>query len=140
MQGNNLSNSLTSRVLVVSEVVLIKDEHEETSKLGWFKTMFDHRVTWTPNMAILSKLWQWSNKQGLRMELTFIGDEMVKEAPHLWEMLDKGSANPFTDWVPYESRMKIANDLAYRPDILYVIDIPGNTSAYGGKGVTLEYL
>ena len=139
MKGNDLSSEPTRRCYVVSDVVLHKHETEETSKTGWLKTMFKSRVVWVPDLAILSKLWRFSSNNGIRMELVFLG-EMVKEAPSLWDMLEKGSANPFWDWVPYESRMALANDLPYRPDILWIIDLPGSTSAYGGKGSTMEYL
>lgn len=140
MMGNDLSSAPTRRCLVLSEVVLHREEREETSKLGWFKTMFSSRVTWIPDLANLSKLWRWSSQQGMRLELVFVGDEMVKEAPHLWDMLDKGSANPFSDWVPYEYHTKLAEDLPYRPDILWIIDIPPRTRMYGGRGVALEHL
>jgi hypothetical protein len=136
--GNDLSSEPTRRYLVLADTVLIRDEQSSESK-GWFKKFLYSREVWVPDMGALSKLWRWSSSQGVRLELVFI-DEMVGDATQIWDMLDKGSANPFSDWVPYENLQIMARDLSYRPDILGVVCHAGTSAVFGGKGFTMEWI
>jgi hypothetical protein len=136
MQGNDLDNRPTHRYWVLADSVLIKDEHDETSKRGWFKTMFSHRVVYTPDAAALSSLWRFSQSTGARLELVFVGD-LAKDATYLWDSIDKHAANPFNDWHVFESIDKVVQQVPYRPDILGYIDMPSRSAYYGGKGLTL---
>lgn len=138
MKGNDLSNSLTPRYLVLADTVFIKHEQSEEKK-GWFSKFLYNREVWMPDMAALSKLWRWSSSMGYRLELVFIGD-MVTDAPEMWDLLDKGSANPFSDWIPYENYERLSRDLPYRPDIMGIICHPGPSAMFGGKGTTMEWI
>lgn len=138
MMGNDLSNAPTRRYWVISDAVLMVDTTVDEKKSRWWKrgqTKEVHERT-VPDLAALSKLWRWSSLQGVRLDLVFVGD--TSAAPTLWEMLDRGSANPFADWVPYENFSGVTRDMAYRPDVLGVIDIPERSAIYGGRGLTMN--
>ena len=138
MRGNDLSNEPTRRYWVVVDAVLVADTSVEEKKTRWWKrgqtTGYSRRMM--PDLAVLSKLWRWSASQGVRLELLFV--ENTGDASAVWDMLEKGAANPFSDWLPYESFGKIAHDIAYRPDLLGIIDIPERCAIYGGKGLTVN--
>jgi len=140
MKGNDLEAGLTRRYLVTAETVLLKDVTTNSISKGWFSKHLHSRDIWMPDMGMLSKLWRWSASGGIRLELVFIG-EMSKDAVQIWDMLDKGSANPFNDWHIYENHEALARILPYRPDILGVIcPGAGSSAMYGGKGITMEWL
>lgn len=139
MKGNDLSADPTRRYLVLSDAVFQKITKLEKNKQGFLKVLNWKKVTWMPDLAALAQLWQFSSKHGVRLELVFVGQD-AREAPGLWDMLDKGSANPFSDWVGYEEHTDISRSLAYRPDILGVVDLPERVSMYGGRGTLLEGL
>lgn len=134
MQGNDLSNEPTRRYWVLSEVVLLEQEIE--SEKRWFRTKT--RVLQIPDPAALSELWRFSVAHGVRMELVFAG-EAASDAVPVWDALDKMS-NPFSDWLGFESISAVAKAIPYRPDLMGVIDVPGRSAVYGGKGLTLGSL
>ena len=139
MKGNDLANSITPRYYVMAEVVFRRVEKAEQPRKGWLRTMFTKRIYFLPDLTVLSRLWRWSAQAGVRLELVFAGD-LVPEAPELWRLLDEGSANPFSDYQLFETVDSISAHLAYRPDLLGVIDAPDRAVAFGGRGLTLEML
>ena len=141
MKGNDISNEPAYRYWVMAEVCFDRDEQTEEEKRGWFKTMFSHRVIWTPDPAAMSELWRFAHEYGVRLDLVFVAD-MAKDATYLWDSLEKATvaANPFSDYHVMESVDKIAKQLPYRPDILGYIDQPSRFMAFGGKGMTVRSL
>lgn len=136
MKGNDLDNAPTRRYYVLSDVVFLKKSSLEREQ-SFLKKFLRHKITWMPDLASLSRLWKFSEKHGVRLELVFVGDD-AKDAVELWEVLDKGSANPFSDWVGFEHHEDIARSLAYRPDLLGVVDVPERVAMYGGRGMLAE--
>ena len=139
MKGGDLDNQPQYRYWVLAEVCFDRDEQTEESKRGWLKTMFSHRVIWTPDPAAMSELWRFSHEYGVRMELVFVGD-MAKDATYLWDSIEKQAANPFSDYHVIESIDKVVKQVPYRPDILGYIDLPSRYMAYGGKGAVIGAL
>lgn len=136
MQGGDLSNAVTPRYWVVADTVFTHDTNVSTRK-HWWSSHTTTKHVWMPDMGVLSHLWRWSSSLGVRLELVFIGD-LASDAVHLWDMLEKSAANPFSDWHIFESTHGITKALPYRPDLKGVIDIPQRSSYYGGKGLQLE--
>lgn len=138
MQGNDLSSAPTSRGMVVSDVFLNREDHADEER-RLFRSMFRKRSIVVPDLAVLSQLWRWSSAQGVRLEALFIGSEAT-DAVSVWDMLDRSTANPFTDWHVFENYSSVAHVLPFRPDVLWIVDIPARTAIYGGKGITVEHL
>jgi hypothetical protein len=137
MQGGNLDNTPSYRYWVMADSVLLRDEQDEETKRGWFKTMFSKRIIWTPDQAALSELWRFSHTHAAKMELVFVGD-MAKDATYLWDSIDRHAANPFGDWHVFESLDKVVQVVPYRPDILGYIALPSQVGFFGGKGLTVR--
>ena len=84
-------------------------------------------------MMALSMLWQWSASLGLRLEMLFLGGAAM-DGPEIWDMMERGSSNPFADYLVFEGRGAAAKELPYRPDIVGVIDVPEHRAVWGGRG------
>jgi hypothetical protein len=134
MQDNDLSSAPTRRIWVLSDVVLDITE-EEVEERRWFRYTSQTKRIVGPDLGALSRLWRWSSSVGLRLELIFVSEP---SAPEVMDMLDRGAANPFSDYHVFEFRKDVANVLPYRPDIAGVIDSPEYTAMYGGRGLLLE--
>lgn len=139
MKGGDLSNAPTYRYWVTAEVCFHKDESESSEKKGWFSNVFRQKVLLTPDLRVLSHLWRWSSRLGVRLELVFMG-ELAQDAIDMWDLLEKSAANPFNDWVAMESPQDIQKTLPFRPDIAGIIDLPERSAYYGGRGLRLENL
>ena len=139
MQGGDLSAQPTYRYWVAAELCFIKDESSSQEKKGWFSQLFRERVMLVPDLRVLSHLWRWSNKLGVRLELIFFGD-LAADAVSMWDLLEKSAANPFNDWHAMEGPTDVQKILPFRPDIAGVIDLPERSAFYGGRGLRLEQL
>lgn len=139
MQDNDLSSSPTRRYWVTADVVFRASETTDEKKIGWFHWLRTDRVTFTPDFRIMSMVWQWSVRLGVRMELVFFGD-FVTDAPELWQALEDGAANPFSDYLVFGTITDVVNMLPYRPDLMGVIDVAGRSTVFGGKGLTIANL
>ena len=139
MQGGDLSAAPTYRYWVGAELCFVKDESETKEKTGWFSQMFRQRVMLVPDLAVLSHLWRWSSRLGVRLEIVFFG-ELAADAVVMWDLLEKASANPFSDWIVMESPTDVQKALPFRPDIAGVIDLPERSAFYGGKGLRMEHI
>jgi hypothetical protein len=139
MKNGDLSNSLTHRYWVMSDVVFISEETTVTKKSGWFGKDTSTKTATVPDMAVLSLLWRFSDRLGVRMELIFLGDHAVG-APELWALLERSAANPFTDWHAVEGTSQIIRDIPFRPDLMGIIASPIDSARFGGRGLTIASL
>jgi hypothetical protein len=138
VKDNDLSAAPTRRYYVLSDVVFRMDETTVTTK-KMLRTSTTTQTVIVPDMSVLSLLWRFSERMGVRMELVFVGDHAVG-APGLWDMLERTAANPFNDWHAMEDYNKILQDLPYRPDLLGVIALPIDSARFGGRGLTIANL
>lgn len=138
MKDNDLSAAPTQRFWVTGDVVFARETETETKKTGWFNSLRSERVLVTPDLATMSRLWQWSATSGVRMELIFFGD-LTADAPGLWQMLDQ-VANPFSDYLVFEDINAVVKQIPFRPDLMGIIDLPSRSAMYGGKGLTTASL
>lgn len=139
MKDNDLSDAPTPRYWVLADVVFTAVEKTDLRKMGWFRKREVNHVTYTPDIRTMSVLWQWSARMGVRLELIFHGD-FFEDTPQLWDALDKSSANPFSDYIEFETINDVVGLLPYRPDLRGVIDIPERAAYYGGLGLTMANL
>jgi hypothetical protein len=138
MQGNDLANSQTYRYYVTAEVVFRRAEENEQTK-RWFSTMLRQKVSWTPDLRVVSHLWRWSSNLGCRLELVFYGD-LASDANFLWDLLEKSASNPFNDWHAFESPKAVQDILPFRPDLMGIIDINERSAFYGSRGLRMDNL
>lgn len=136
MKDNDLSAAPTPRFWVMSDLVFTKVESSEVKKAGWFRKTETITVTRAPDLRVMSELWRWSSRLGVRLELIFVGES---DASGLWDSLLK-AANPFSDYIEFETINEVVSLLNYRPDLLGVIDVPDRSAFYGGRGLTMQEL
>jgi hypothetical protein len=139
MKDNDLSASLTRRYWVLSDVVFVSRETVVTKKSGWFGKETSIETITVPDMAVLSLLWRFSERMGVRMELVFLGEHAVG-APGMWDLLERTAANPFTDWHAIEKYDQILRDIPFRPDLMGIIASPIDSARFGGRGLTIANL
>jgi hypothetical protein len=133
MQGGDISNDSTRRIIVTWEA--ITDEHVAPRRfLGITTGMTMERSL---NPTALLTLWRYTDRQPATVELACFDDADVDKR---MEMLDRIGSNPFRYVVNYDSIDFLVATLAYRPDVIAVIDVPENTARYGGLGVGYNYL
>lgn len=138
MKDNDLSAEPTRRYWVTADVVFSVAETSTEEKVGWFRWLKTDRVSYAPNLAVLSMLWQWSSRLGVRMELVFIGN-FAEDSLNLWQMLEI-SANPFSDYFAFDTVTGVHSMLPYRPDLMGIIDAPDRSATWGSRGLTIESL
>lgn len=136
MKDNDLSAAPTHRYWVLSDLIFTKVESSEVKKSGWFRKTETITVTRAPDLRVLSELWRWSSRYGVRLELIFVGED---DAAGLWDSLLK-AANPFSDYIEFERINDVVGLMDYRPDLLGVIDVPERSAFYGGRGLTMQEL
>lgn len=136
MQGNDLDNSPTRRFWILADAVL-RTEHREVQEKRFLRTVTRERDVTVPDLAALNKLWRYSAEFGVRLELVFIGPQ-AQDAVGTWDMLEKGAANPFSDWLAFETHTQLVEQIPYRSDVLGIVDVPTHSLYYGGKGMTME--
>ena len=135
MKDNDLSAAPTPRYWVMADVVFLHEETKvETRRL--FGRTTTTKILQAPDMAVLSLLWRFSARLGVRLELVFVGD-MAVGAGDLWDMLDRTAANPFSDWQAVQDLHQILRDLPYRPDLMGIIARPIDSAIFGGRGLTI---
>jgi hypothetical protein len=135
MQGNDISNSLPQRLIVIADVIV--DVYEDEKKVLGFVPVKKKRKEY--NRMVLSHLYMVSLKRGYTMELvsfTHSEDEMVE----LMLYLDKVGTNPFRYGTSYKSVDKLVAELPYRPEVIGVIDIPSRLLRYGRWGMDFPSL
>jgi anti-sigma factor ChrR (cupin superfamily) len=146
MQGGDISNLSTPRMWVLEDVVLSREEVlvMTVEKKRWWSRKppephTDEAVIVQP--APVSLLWrhaqQWATS-GMKVELIHIGDEDREEA--IMTILDRGSSSPFSSVISFPTLEAVADHLAYRPDVLNVLDVDDRFMRWGSRGMTLRDL
>jgi hypothetical protein len=134
MQGNDIAGFFSPRVLVHADVVL--DYAEETTKvLGIFNRKHQVRV---PNKQAMAHLWRFSTKVNVLLELFSEDPESVLNA--MMDEMDARGSNPFRYVEGSIDIPTLARDLAYRPDVMGVIDLPSRRLMYGSRYLDLDEL
>lgn len=139
MQGGDISNATSPRIIVLMDVVSKSDVVE--SKRVLLGNKVDRKLIGLDNLA-LSNLWNLANKYGLSVELAAFGtDHWTQEhLDNFMDKLDRRGANPFNYAELYEDIEDFIGELPYRPNLKGVVDLPGRVARYGSWGVELQNL
>ena len=135
MRNGDISNELPKRIIVVADVFL----HVELTVKKKFKVIPIVQVDKTTRRDILSALYLFTTNKGVTLELASyeLTDEQLAET---MEYLDNSGTNPFRYYSSYESMNHLINELPYRPEVVGVIDVPGNLLRYGHWGLDFNNL
>lgn len=128
MEKGDLSNDFPPRVLVSLNIITI--EVEETSRfLGIVPTT---RIRRKYDRIALNKMWQFSSKMGVTLELFDTGCSQA-EMDKVYEDLDRTGLNPFRTCTAYATVGELVRELPFRPEVIGVVDEPDKTFVYGSK-------
>lgn len=109
----------------------------ETKRFLGFPTGVETRRVF--DVVTLNRLWVYTQPLPITLELVNYGVDQ-RTADERMEVLDAHYANPFhlsTAWPNWETLVAV---LAYRPDVVGVIDEPGQQARYGNRGIDMDYL
>ena len=135
MRHGDISNELPQRILVVSDVFLVV-ELTVKRRLRIFPIP---KVEKKIRRDILSALYLFTVRRGITLELVSY-DLTEEQLSETMDYLDKMGTNPFRYFSSYESIGHLVGELPYRPEVIGVIDIPGNLLRYGHWGMDFNNL
>lgn len=128
MLNNDIDNGIPRRVLVNIDVVMTRVE--EKQKRFW---LFTRTVEQTYiNKTMLAALWNYSTRMGVVIELFAVGEEESFVEGFL-NWLDEHVTHPFRSGSVTPDLRVLVSELAYRPDILGVVDLPERGLRYGSR-------
>ena len=130
MRNGDLSNELTKRVLVSTDV-FISSSVEIKKILGIIPKT---EVTYLLDRPVLSRLYLFADRTAYTLEL--VAFEMSEEdLEKIVEDIDSAGTNPFRYSSAYPSVAHLVADLPYRPEVAGVLDIPTRLLRYGHWGM-----
>jgi len=135
MKNGDISNELPKRILVTTDAFSIVD----STIVKKFKIIPKVHKELRIRQDILSRLYLFTTRQGVTLELISYDFE-TEELEELMLTLDAMGTNPFRYCRAYDSIEGVVNHLAYRPEVLGVIDLPKNLLRYGHWGMDFNYL
>ena len=138
MKGNDISNSVVPRLLVVFEGLLgFKDDPSTVTKIRRRLGRKDIVTTedWQMNEPMMHAVWDMVWRRGYTVDVvTFLGDEF---ATALTERFDDEGL-PIGRVLSTKPNL-LARKLAYMPDVAAVYDPePSRRFTYGSKGVPMD--
>ena len=139
MQGGDISNETSPRIIVAIDVV-VDSEIVETKRM-LLGNSTDRKVKGLNNLA-LSNLWNKSNQYGLSVELAGFANELwtQKDLDSLMARLDARGGNPFNYAELYATIDDFIGELPYRNNLKGVVDLPSRVARYGSRGLELQNL
>jgi hypothetical protein len=139
MQGGDISNESSPRIIVVVDVVA-KSEVGETKRLLRTATV-ERKILGLDNLA-LSHLWNMASKYGLSVELAGFENELwtQEHLDNLMARLDSRGGNPFNYAQVYTDIDDFIGELPYRNNLKGVVDLRERVARYGSRGVELQNL
>lgn len=132
MQGGDISNGSPGRIIATMDTFIDTAVVEEKI-LGVFKK---ESIEYSYNRAALSKLWHFSAKVGVVLELVGYG-RTQEEMDRVLDDLNNLGTNPFGYAKAYASIQDVVDELPYRPELLGVVDVPTNALRYGSKYIDI---
>lgn len=128
MKNGDLSNEVPPRILVNVDTFT----NTTTMVTRKFKVLpkISHHVTFDKMM--LSKLYMFAVNKGVTLEM-FSYELDQDDINMLHAELDRVGTNPFRYATAYASSKQLVKDLAYRPEVLGVYDIPSRELMYGSR-------
>jgi hypothetical protein len=129
MYKGDLSNEAPKRVLVNSDVLLIKMPKIE--KKYKFLSVKSEEILF--DRLLLNKFYVYTTHAGVTLELISF-EYKEKELERLYNDIERAGTNPFRYYTAYSSPKALASDLPYRPEVIGVID-PEHQLMYGKWGL-----
>lgn len=130
MRKGDISNELTKRVIVTTDVFL-KVDVSVKKKYKIFSTVEKNK---TIRRDILSRLYLFTTNRGVTLELASF-DMSEEELAKFVDRLDNAGTNPFRYFTSYESVNHLVQELPYRPEVIGVLDTPDKLLRYGHWGL-----
>ena len=131
MYKGDISNDAPKRVLVAENLIIIKQPRIE-KKFKFIPTV-KHDIVY--DRVLLNKLYQYTTRHGVTLELVSF-DHKLEDLELIYNELDRAGVNPFRGFSYYKSPNKLASDLAFRPEVIGVLD-PDNQLVYGSFGLDI---
>jgi len=131
MYKGDISNDSPKRILVVESLIVVKQSRIEKK----FKFIPVVKTDVIYDRIMLNKLYQYTTQKGVTLELVSFENDL-DDLEIIYNDLDRAGVNPFRGFSHYKSPRALASDLAYRPEVIGVID-PGNQLVYGSFGLDL---
>jgi len=131
MLNGDISNEGPKRILVAESLIVMKQPRLEKK----FKVFPSIKYDVLYDRIMLNKLWQYTTKHEVTLELISFEHD-YDQLGEIYEKLDSAGLNPFRGYSYYKSPGKLAKDLAFRPEVVGVLD-PENQLRYGSKGLDL---
>jgi len=128
MQGGDLSNETSKRVVVTIDCIL--NRTPTIKKLLGLIPYTQEEVTYDRQM--LSRFWRYSVNNGFILELVGFGYS-DKEMQEFMDDLDNLGTNPFNYVKAYNVVADLVAEMPYRQELICVIDIPPRALRYGSK-------
>jgi hypothetical protein len=129
MLNGDISNAAPKRVLINADVLLIK--YTKVKKKFKIFSSFEEELVF--DRFLLNKFYLYSSRQGVTLELVSFEYKLDK-LELMYNELDRAGLNPFRGFSYYSSPRKLAAELAYRPEVIGVID-PEHQLMYGKWGL-----
>jgi len=129
MLNGDISNAAPKRVLINADILLIK----QTKIKKKFKVLKILEEEIGFDKFLLNKFYLFSSRQGLTLELVSF-DYKLDKLEVIYNDMDRVGLNPFRGFSYYPSPKKLAAELAYRPEVVGVID-PEHQLMYGKWGL-----
>jgi hypothetical protein len=131
--GGDIDNALVQGWMVTLEA--LTNDSVVVPKKRMFKS-WDVVARETPiDVLNLGRLWQISNKVGLRFECV-VFERPQEYVDALEKHLDRLGAHPITYVTGYVSRKALLQALPFRPDIAAVVDTKPGALFWGRRGIT----
>jgi hypothetical protein len=125
MRGGDISNETPMRVVVTLDCIL---DRRPTFKKVLGVAVSGEEVTY--NRQSLSLFWRFAETYSYKLELVGYGFSQ-NEMDEVLEDLDNLGTNPFNYAKAYRVPADLVAELAYRPELKHVIDIPERGLRYG---------
>ena len=133
MERGDISNESPPRVLVHLDVV-VQRKPEISKVLGIIPVM---KMIQSYDPMALNRLWLFTSRNSVNLELFDVGCSK-EDMDQVYEEIDSAGTNPFR-WVSaHRSNQTLVSSLAYRPEVIGVVDIPERAFRYGSKYFDLE--
>jgi len=129
MYKGDISNAAPKRVLVNADILFIKMT-TTYKKFKFFSRTSEHLDF---DRFLLNKLFLYTSRAEVTLELVSF-DYKITELEEIFNKIERAGVNPFRDFSYYVSPKKLAADLAFRPEVIGVID-PEHQLMYGRLGM-----
>lgn len=128
MQGGDIDNSGPGRMMVHLDVIVIR-RPELTKVLGVIpvtreKSYYDR--------VAMNRFWLFTSRHAVSLEVFDYGCTQY-DMDRVMEDLDRIGTNPFRWATAYRNSNELVDELAYRPEVVGVMDVPERAFFYGSK-------